>query len=301
LTDVFDTMAGPPASVAINNGLTEWGSSSRKVVLNGPLLSLSGQVECDITYYAQDAIPNYGANGYQVGVYFRTHAPQTAGVTSGSIHTDASGLLPTVLRVEPLYVAPDVWTNQVGSGSQDRGFPYLAPMDQIPINDGIVPSTYEWYLCATADVTVDDFNADTGIIALRPFVQADGQNILEFGSAAAAQSPRKDKDFRAYYPWADDTVYRPTVLSQPMFGAVRHKVLFPFLARATETVESTGPAKGVLYRKDEVLLIVISRFAELDAENNVRFTDPVADNRTCAALYRTRNLLLVVGDRVTSP
>lgn len=295
-TVVFDTLAAAP--VVIDNGLTEWGSSSRKVKTTG-VISASGQVLCDIEYYAQDAIPNYGANGYQVGVYFRTHAPQTAGVSDLLPGTSEGGVLPTVLRVEPLYVAPDVWTNQVGSGSQDRGFPYLAPMDQVPINDGIAPSKFEWYLCATSDVTVSDFNADTGIIALRPFVQADGQNVTVFGDAAADKKPRKDMDFRAYYPWADDTLYRPTVLSQPMFGAVRHKVLFPFLARATETVE--GIDGGVLYRKDEVLLIVISRFAELDSENNVRFTDPVADNRTCAALYRTRNLLLLVGDRVTFP
>lgn len=297
-TAVFDTLAA--AAVAVDNGNTEWGSSSRMVKTTG-VISASGQVLCDITYFAQDAIPNYGADGYQVGVYFRTHAPQTAGVSDLPPGTGEGGVLPTTLRVEPLYVAPDVWTNQVGSGSQDRGFPYLAPMDQVPINDGTVPATLtrEWYLCATTDVTIDDFNADTGIIALRPFVQADGQNVTSFGDPAATKKPRKDQDFRAFYPWADDTLYRPTVLSQPMFGAVRHKVLFPFLARATETIAGTDG--GVLYRKDEVLLIVISRFAELDAENNVRFTDPVADNRTCAALYRTRNLLLLVGDRVTFP
>lgn len=295
-TSVFDTLAAAP--VAINNGTTEWGSSSRLVKTTG-VISGSGQVLCDIEYYAQDAIPNYGSDGYQVGVYFRTHAPQTAGVMDGVLGTEEGGVLPTVLRVEPLYIAPDVWTNQIGSGSQDRGFPYLAPMDQVPINDGPAPATYEWYLCATADVTVDDFNADTGIIALRPFVQADGQNVAIFGDTDALKKPRKDMDFRAYYPWADDSLYRPTVMSQPMFGAVRHKVLFPFLARATETVESTGPAKGVLYRKDEVLLIVVSRFAELDAENNVRFTD--IGNQTCAALYRTRNLLLLVGDRTAFP
>ena len=295
---VFDTLAAAP--VVVDNGNTEWGSSSRLVKTTG-VISASGQVLCNIEYYAQDAIPNYGNDGYQVGVYFRTHAPQTAGVSDLPPGTGEGGVLPTTLRVEPLYVAPDVWTNQVGSGSQDRGFPYLAPMDQVPINDGTVPATLtnEWYLCATADVTVDDFNADTGIIALRPFVQADGQNVATFGDPAATKKPRKDQDFRAFYPWADDTLYRPTVLSQPMFGAVRHKVLFPFLACATETI--VGVDGGVLYRKNEVLLIVVSRFAELDAENNVRFTDPVADNRTCAALYRTRNLLLLVGDRVTFP
>ena len=172
-------------------------------------------------------------------------------------------------------------------------------MDQVPLNDGMAPSHHEWFFCATADITIDDFNADTGIIALRPFVQADGQNVMEFGGTDADKKPRFDMDFRAYYPFARDDVYRPTILSQPLFGAVRHKVMFPFLARALEEVP--GRDGGILYRKNELLLIVVSRFAELDAENNVRFTDPLSSNRTCAALYRTRNLLLMVGDLATIP
>jgi len=43
-----------------------------------------------------------------------------------------------------------------------------------------------------------------------------------------------------------------------------------------------------------VLLVVISRFAELDEENTVRFLD--TDNRSCAAIYRTKGLLLLAGE-----
>lgn len=288
-TRVFDTQALLNVDIDATN--TEWESSSRVIKTTGTM-SLSGQILCTVLYFPQDAIPNYGSDGYQLGVYFRTNAPQTAGM-SRLLPGGPDSVLPNVLRVEPLCMSNDVWTNQIGSGSQDRGFPYAAPMDQIPINDGLIPSTHEWFLCATADVTISDFNADTGIIALHPFVQADGQNILEFGGANANQKPRHDMDFRAYYPFARDDTYRPTVLSQPLFGAVRHKVMYPFLARTLEEVP--GSDGGILYRKNEMVLVVISRFAELDAENNIRFTDPVDDNRTCAALYRTRNLLLLVG------
>lgn len=294
-TEVYDTLAAAPVNIDTAN--TAWGSSSRLVTLLNPLTA--AQTLCRIKYFPQDPIPNYGRGGYQLGVYYRTNAPQTAGVSDIAPGTGEGGVLPTTLHVEPLYLGPDVWTNQIGSGSQDRGFPYSAPMDQIPINDGALPTHYEWFLCATADVAIDDFNTDTGIIALRPFVQADGQNVLEFGGPAATHKPRKDAEFRVYYPYARDDLYRPTILSQPMFGAVRHKVLFPFLARAVETI--AGSDGGILYRKNELLLIVLSRFAELDADNTVRFTDPVATNRTCAALYRTRNLLVMVGDRATIP
>jgi len=292
-TKVSDMLA--PGMNVVDLALTEWGSSSR-LVKTSVILTNPGQTLCQVEYFAQDPIPNYGNSGYQLNVYFRTNAPQTAGVVEGVMDTIGSGVLPATLHVEPLCMGSDVWTGQVGAGSQDRAFPYLAPMDQMPTNDGDIPGQIkEWYFCGTADVTIADFNADTGLVALRPFVQADGQNILEFGGAAADQRPRKDADFRAYYPFAADWMYRPTVLSQPLYGAVRHKVLFPFLARAVEDV--AGSDDGLLYRKNELLLVVLTRFAELDDENTVRFTDPLVDNRTCAALYRTRNLLLLVGDR----
>ena len=112
-----------------------------------------------------------------------------------------------------------------------------------------------------------------------------------FGGPGPTEVPLTDAEFRAYYPYVDETEYRPTVMAQPLFGAVRHKVLFPILARATEDIPNAGG--GLLYREDEVLLVVLTRFAALDEENTVRFVD--VDNETCAGIYRTRNLLLVVG------
>lgn len=274
----------------VNQGLTEYGSSTRKVIVSDPLAV--PQSLCDIQYFAQDPVPNYGVlgGGYQVGVYFRTNSPQTAGVKDGNVLTSGAGTLPTTLNVEPLLMGTDIWTGQTGMGSQDRSYPYGTPLDQIPINDQ-TQLTREWFFCASTQISIEDFNTTTGLLTLHAFVQADAQNVFSFGGVAAHQSPLVDAEFRALYPFADNSVYRPTLLTQPLTGAVRHKTMVPFLARATETVP--GVAGGVLFRKDEVLLVVLSRFAELDDENNVRFTDPPADNRTCAAVYRTRNNLIV--------
>lgn len=286
-TTVTDTGTG--FAKVVDDSLTEYGSSSRKVIVTAPL-SGAGQTLCDIEYFAQDPVPNYGPGNtnYQLAVYFRSNSPQTAGVYEGALGTGAGGTMPTTLHVEPLFFG-DVWTGQIGSGSTDRAFPYGSFSDPIPINDGDPPAIKEWYFCAASNITLDDFNSSTGLLTLHAFVQADEQNVLEFGGAGAGEPPRLDAEFRAYYPFADDSVYRPTILSQPIYGAVRHKVLVPFLARATETIE--GLAGGILFRKDELLLIVLSRFAALDDKNNVSFTD--TDNTTGAALYRTRNLLLL--------
>jgi len=295
-TSVTDHVTAIPATV--DESLTDFGSSTRNVQLSGASpLSGPGQTLCAIKYFPQDPISNYGilGGGYQVSVYFRTNAPQTAGVKEGDIGTSGDGVLPTELHVEPLLMGANVWSGQVGMGSVDLAFPYIAPLDQIPIKDQMV-TTQEWYFCATANITVDDFNAETGLLALHPFVPADGQNVLTFGGPNNWEKPTKDLEFRAYYPFADDTTYRPTIMSQPLFGGTRHKVFAPILARATEDVP--GVEGGLLFRKNELLLIVLSRFAELDDDNTVRFIDPPEDNRTCAALYRTRNLLLIVGGKV---
>jgi len=288
---------------------SELGSSSRLIQLaggGGIPLSGVGHTLCDIRYFAQDPIPNYGVNGggYQIAYYFRSNSPQTAGTKEGDITSTGDGTLPTTLVVEPLLASPSVWTGQVGMGGHELAFPYESPLDQIPINDGttvpagsqqISGTTEEWYFAATAEVALDHFDADTGLLNLHAFVQQDIQNDQEFGGPDNDKKPRKDAEFRAYYPFADDESYRPTVFAQPLFGATRHKSFTPFLARATADVP--GVAGGLLFRKSELLLIVLSRFAELDDENNVRFIDPQSSNRTLAAVYRTRNLLLTVGDR----
>jgi hypothetical protein len=291
----------------VNPTTSEFGSSSRIVELVGATaLSGVGHTLCDIRYFAQDPIPNYGVNGggYQVAYYFRSNSPQTAGTKEGDITSTGDGTLPTSLLVEALLVSPSIWTGQVGMGGHELGFPYESPLDQIPINDGtLVPAgsqqisgtTEEWYFAATAEVALDHFDADTGLLNLHAFVQMDVQDDLSFGGSDNEHKPRKDAEFRAYYPFADDESYRPTLFAQPLFGATRHKSFTPFLARAVEDVP--GVAGGLLFRKSELLLIVLSRFAELDDENNVRFIDPQSSNRTLAAVYRTRNLLLTVGDR----
>ena len=289
-------------AMGVDYGNSAFGSSEREVVLTGNL-SGNGHTLCEITYYSQDPIPNYGASGggYQIAVYYRSNAPQTCGVKEGDINGPAGGgLLPTTLIVEPLIVDTNIWTGQIGMGAVEGAFPYYAPLDQITINDGstldvstmTAGMTKEWYFCATSQVEINDFNSNSGLLALHSFIQADRTEYLTLGGASNLQKPRKDMEFRAYYPFADDTTYRPTIISQKLSGAVRHKVFVPMLARATE--DAKGADGGILYRKNELLLMVFSRFAELDSDNNVQFLD--TDNRASVAVYRTKNLLLLVGE-----
>jgi hypothetical protein len=314
---VKDVSSGGPVTMTVLVDTTDYGSSSRLVTLTHPLSS--PQALCRFDYYAQDPIPNYGTDvGYTVAVYYRASAPQTAGIIEGDMTTGGGqgGTVPTTLLIEPLRVNPRTFTAQVGMGSVDAAFPYASPMDQIPAMEGEAtlmgtpnPQAWEWFFCASADVTVGDFDASTGMLALHSMVEADTQENWQLGGTNNFQYPRKDIEFRALYPWVEGiSGYRPTIMAQPIFGSTRHKVFVPMLARIVETVP--GAYGGILFRKNEVVLVVLTRFAELDDENTVRFiggldvpgTPEYASeranafaNKTCAAVYRTRNMLLVVG------
>lgn len=266
---------------------TEYGSSSRLAFTESKLPT--DQHLCRIQYFAQDPIPNHGLNGagYQVSIYYRSNSPQTCGVHEGVIGTEPhGGPLPTNLKVEILSQSEEVWSGQIGMGSLELGFPYVAPLDQVPVLGGEAEAIFpgEWHLCGSTSISVDDFDANTGLLALHPFVQADTTGTLSLGSVE--HPPVRDSEFRAMYTFADDETYRPTVFSQSLSGIARHKVMYPVLARALEDSR--------LFRKGEVLLVVLSRWGVLDDENTVRFTNE--DNRTCAAVYRTKDLLLTVGD-----
>ena len=292
--EIVDTLSGdtfePYEGTDLTNG-TEYGSSSRNLrIAEGEAFSHE-QTLCTVTYYAQDPISNWGGvdDGYQVSIYYRTNAPQTCGIKEADFHTEGadSGPLPTNLQVEVLAISNEVWTGQVGMGSLELGFPYVAPLDQIPViksTDQNDSHPAEWQFCASTVSTIDDFDATTGLLALHPFMPMDKTTNLSLGSLE--HPPFADGEFRAVYPFADDESYRPTVLAQSHSGVVRHKVFYPVLARSLQDCR--------LFRKGELLLIVFSRWGECDDDNTVRFTD--SDNRTCAAVYRTKDMLMTVGD-----
>lgn len=262
-----------PGVVAVNTAATEFGSSSRVVKLTNPLTN--PHTACSVTYFSQDAIPQSGGAGagYQLSIYFRSVAPQTVGVSDNL----PTALLPTDLTLEILASAPSVWTGQVGSAGVERPFPYGAPSDQIAVNQGGGTFPGEWDLAASANVTVGDFNASTGLLTLQTMLPLDQTELVTFSN------PAKDAEFRVFFPDVDSNAYHPTILAQPMSGVVSHKVWVPVLARATQDT--------LVFRKNEVLLLVLSRWAELDADNVIRFTD--TGNTSAAAIYRTRGQLLV--------
>ena len=280
---VTEQGSGVPTNRPIDTNATTWGSSERKVVLNGALSAT--QSLCNVEYFAQDPVPIYGGPGdkYQISVYFRSNAPQTIGVQAGF---PATSPLPASITLKPMVMSRDLWTNTTSSGSLDLAFPYSNPSDQIAVNGdltlgGTPDFPGEWALASLAKVSVGDFDAETGLLNLHQMVPTDPNSAFTFTDRDW------DTDFRGHYKVSDVSAYRPTAMSQPLSGVATHKVWFPFLAQASED--------NVYFRKGEVLLVVVSRYALLDGDNVVRFTD--TNNESCAAVYRTRGLLLLASEQ----
>lgn len=264
----------PPVSVTV-------GSSEREVVLGA--VAAGAQVPVAVNYLPQDPLADYGAAGYRLDVYYQGTAPQTCGVQTGGVPTT---LLPHGFTVEPLAVSDHVWTAQTGAGSVELAFPYAVPLDPIPMSNLVPGSGYEWYFAATATVAVSDFNADTGSLTLHPMVPMDASAPLTLGDPGHGTSI--DAEFRAYYDFVNAGGYKSTVMAQPLSGAVRHKVFTTMLARPTTATK--------LFRPGELLLLVFSRWAVLDADNKVVVADPPAGTASSVvAVFRTKNLLLTAG------
>lgn len=264
-----------PASASV-------GSSERRITLGAP--AAGHQVPVPVHYVTQDAIADAGT-GYRLDVYYPTTAPQTCGVQAGSIPTT---LLPLDLPLEPLSVSNHLWTGQTGAGSTELAYPYAVPLDPIPVPNLGLGYPLEWYFAATANISVTDFNADTGALTLHSMVPMDGSNVVYLGSNTAGRGTNIDPEFRAYYDYANFQGYKPTVMAQPLSGSVRHKVFTTLLARSKR--------RTLLFREGELLLVVFSRFAELDADNKVVLADPpVGSPMNTVAVYRTKNLLLTAG------
>lgn len=282
--EVYTPRRVQTAATVIANGVAPAavtvGSSERKVTLAAPV---AGQVPVTVNYEPQDAIPDSGAVGYRLDVYYQATAPQTCGVQAGGVPTN---LLPHGLVVEPLAVSNHLWTGQTGAGSTELAFPYAVPLDQIPVPNVPVGLQHEWYFAATATVAVSDFNADTGSLTLHTMVPLDGSNPVTLGDGF--NPTYIDAEFRAFYDFANAGGYKPTVMAQPLSGAARHKVWTTMLVRPR--------SPSLLFRDGELILLVFARFAALDPDNKVVVASPMVPPPTSViAVYRTKNLLLTAG------
>lgn len=247
--------------VGLDDAVTEYGSSSRLMVPRNPLSAQ--QTLTEVKYYAQEAVPNFGAQGYQVSLYYRGVAPQTVGTKAGL----PNPTVPTSVTAQVL-ASLDLGLVQAGAGSHSLSFPSSLPSDWIPTKSHVnLPG--DWWFNSDVLVELSDFSADVGSVELCPKVKIYGADSLTFGNTL-----ERDAEFRTY--WTNVTGgYRPTVLASPSAQSTRHKNWTALLVRMA--------ADSSTWRAGEAMILVLSSW-DLSPDNQLKMT--VGNNLTVASIYR---------------
>jgi hypothetical protein len=210
--------------------------------------------------------------GEQMVFYYRAAAPQTA----------RNGLLSGSLTVVPKITSPMMYALTTGSGSQDEGYPFSAAYVQ---SGGIFPSNAVIYsgeseLSGRSEISVADFNAETGLLRLPVYVpMVANPESLTFTRGLGDI----DVEGRTYFKTVP-VGYVPNAYSQDLSNPDRHKDIFPLLAELA--------ADGPLGHRGQLVLILLIRYALFDETNAVFFDADLNANTTTASVFRVKGNLL---------
>jgi hypothetical protein len=224
----------------------------------------------DITFKSIRPFPQ---NDEQVTVYYESRVPQTA-------REALIGAGP--MKLIPRAISPQVYSLTVGSGSFDEAYPlpyqYVQPGGVYPTSGGVFSGDHE--LDGRALVAVTDFEASTGYLKLPALVDWVPSPLEAEFTRVPGDT---DAEGRTFYKTVS-TGYIPNQHAQELSDPKRHKNLVPFLGELRDD--------SPLGFRGQLVLMVLSRWADLDADNNVQFDSVLASNRTSASIYRVQGNLL---------
>jgi hypothetical protein len=230
-----------------------------------------------MTYKAIRPMPQ---NGERATIYYRYAAPQMV--------RDTSLNLVTSLPVIPRLVGDKLFSITVGSGSQGDAYPFATAYVQ---TGGVkAPNLYpyagEAELSGSAQITVTDFNATTGMLALPTLISmvASPEKLI-----FTRDSGDIDIEGRTFFSSVPTGEYIPNAYAQDLSAKDRHKNVLPILAELAQDVVPFG-------LKGQLLLILLVRFAVFDEVNGVFFDLDSDANATTASVFRVKGLLLNKGN-----
>jgi hypothetical protein len=239
----------------------------RKITITGT--PLSGPAVSVVVVYRAIRVMSHIA-GYFNTIYYRSRALQTIKDTQ----------LPTSLAYRIVYVSPYIYALTAGTGSFGVAYPYETPTHHIPVNEGTFVFTGEQDLDSPLDTFTDDFDASSGFLRVE---QAIPLVTLSQATLERTAGVDIDSELRAFYPNAATAEYKPAAFGKNLSFPQRHKVFFPVIAELT--------ANAPFATKGSLVLMVFTRWANFDNENNVRFVS--VSNTSCAALYKLKGNLLL--------
>jgi hypothetical protein len=204
----------------------------------------------------------------QMAVYYRAAAPQMARFSS----------LSSPFSIVPKLVSQQMYSFTAGSGSQDEAYPYATSYVQTGGVLSTLPYSGESELAASAEISVADFNAMTGMLKLPVYVPmvANPEALVFTGLVIG------DVEGRSFFSSVPPG-YIPNAYAQDLSNPDRHKNVLPLLAELA--------ADSVLGHKGQLVLVLITRYALFDETNGVYF-DSSPGNTTTASIFRIKGLLL---------
>jgi hypothetical protein len=223
-----------------------------------------------VTYKAVRPFP---INGEQVIVFFNTRAPQTSRAVSPSYLTS--------LSVVPKCIPKTLYTLTAGVSSPDAGYPF--PTAYVQTGGVNAPSFLgvgagEYGLTAESNISISDFSADTGMLALPIYVPlTPNPDQVTFSSPLTTG----DTEGRTAFTTAGSN-YLPNAFAQDLSDPKHHKNFLPFLAE----LSADSPPLGF---KGQLVLVLLTRWADNDETNGVFFG---SGSTTAASVFRLRNNML---------
>lgn len=225
----------------------------------------SANDEIEIDFEAVRPVPD---NDVQFTIWYESRTPQTV----------ASDLLGTTIQVIPRYVCPHLYTMVTGSGSQATAYPfpyqYVQSPGVYPTSGGSFGGDHE--LDSVGNVATSTFSTDNGFIQLPTLIPmvAEPQNLIF--NRGLGDIDAEGRSFFKEVPAG----YIPAAFAEPLSDPKRHKNILPMICELAAD-GSVGP-KGTL------LLVMLSRWSDLDNKNYVGFDSDLAVNSTSASVYRLK-------------
>jgi hypothetical protein len=125
-------------------------------------------------------------------------------------------------------------------------------------------------------VSIADFSASTGFLQIPTLVPAvpNPQSLTFLRNGGDV-----DIEGRSYFKEVP-AGYIPSAFGQPLSDSKRHKNILPMIAELA--------ADGPVGPKGTLLIVLLSRWADFDADNKVGFDPNLGMNFTSASVYRVK-------------
>jgi hypothetical protein len=286
LAPTITDQSGVGTILTLDNANTNYQHAESKIGWTNGVGWNAGQRLIEITAYPLEPYPDAPTDS-TILVYYRRYAPKTVGsdfaITVPDVGTDAGGVIPDELNLQPLVIGKDIGAYLKTS----EHYPFFNPTDQLATHFNA--SNYEEYeTLGSPEVILDDLKINTGSINLPSFVPFVSSVNVTLGDTNVNQVPRKDNESRAYYPTMEDSSYFPSAFAKNMGGThSNYKTSIHCLMKVVDDTHT-------LYRKGEVVLVVFVKTNEWGQGVAVDMREEtLSDNYVAACVYRTRNQLLL--------